>query len=188
VRDDQITTYIPVNVENIHCAELEIIRQVQQVASILHTLKVDEHGSSRSARIQRKKLLKKSSVYSRDPFLDSDGIFRVGGRLQKAQLDYGVKHPIILPRTHHVTDMVIGHFHEKMKHQGRGMTTNKIRENGFWIIGCSSAVSHYIRKCVKCRKLRSPVQEQKMADPLLHSRTAESTDLVCGTSKKVERR
>ena len=43
------------------------------------------------------------------------------------------------------------------------MTANAIRSIGFWIIGCGSAVSHFISKCVKCRKLRSSVQGQNMA-------------------------
>ena len=44
------------------------------------------------------------------------------------------------------------------------MTTNEIRTNGLWVLGCSSAVSSCIFRCVKCRKLRARVQEQKMAD------------------------
>ena len=36
--------------------------------------------------------------------------------------------------------------------------------NGFWIIGCSSAVSSVIFRCVTCRKRRGAVLEQKMAD------------------------
>ncbi|CAG2233541.1 unnamed protein product [Mytilus edulis] len=44
------------------------------------------------------------------------------------------------------------------------MTINEIRANGFWIIGCSTAVSKYLATCVSCRKHRSNTQEQKMAD------------------------
>ena len=44
------------------------------------------------------------------------------------------------------------------------MKTNEICANGFWVIGCSGAVSKCISTCVKCRRLRSSVQEQKMAD------------------------
>nr|XP_017207877.2 uncharacterized protein LOC103909204 [Danio rerio] len=35
---------------------------------------------------------------------------------------------------------------------------------GIWILGCSSAVSSHIYKCLKCRKFRRCVEEQKMAD------------------------
>lgn len=54
--------------------------------------------------------------------------------------------------------------HEKIQHQGRGMTINEIRSNGIWIVGCSREVSSLIFKCTKYRKLRKSNQEQKMAD------------------------
>ena len=44
------------------------------------------------------------------------------------------------------------------------MTTNEIKSNGFWIVGCSSAVAHYVKQCVLCRKLLSGVLHQKMSD------------------------
>lgn len=44
------------------------------------------------------------------------------------------------------------------------MTMNELQSNGIWILGCSHAVSSYIYKCVKCRRLRRCTEEQKMAD------------------------
>ena len=41
---------------------------------------------------------------------------------------------------------------------------NEIRANGYWIVGGTSAVGSYIWSCVVCRKMRSAVVEQKMAD------------------------
>lgn len=40
----------------------------------------------------------------------------------------------------------------------------ELRANGFWILGCSTLVSKFIYKCVQCRKLRRPVEEQQMAE------------------------
>ena len=51
-----------------------------------------------------------------------------------------------------------------VKHQGRGMTVNELRANGFWILGCSTAISEFLYHCVTCRKLRGKTQIQKMAD------------------------
>ena len=107
---------------------------------------------------------KNSNLYTLDPFLDKNGVLRVGGRLKHADLSTAVKYPAILPRKGHVTDLIISHCHDSVEHQGRGMTHNKIRSSGFWIIGGSSAVSDHVAKCVRCRKLRGAVQEQKMAD------------------------
>jgi hypothetical protein len=103
-------------------------------------------------------------LYKLDPFLDNDGILRVGGRIEQAIIAFEEKHPIILPKYGHITTLIIRHHHEKVLHQGRGMTINELRSNGYWIIGCSHVVSSLIYKCVICRKLRGRNQDQKMAN------------------------
>lgn len=105
-----------------------------------------------------------SKLHQLSPFLDEHNMLRVGGRLTRASLHPYVKHPAILPKEHHVSRLLLKHFHEKIHHQGRGMTVNEIRANGIWIVGCSSEVSSFIHKCVKCRKYRKSSQEQKMSD------------------------
>jgi hypothetical protein len=105
-----------------------------------------------------------SRLHKLDPFVDENGILRVEGRIRKGDFLTDVKHPIILPRKSHITELVIRHFHERTKHQGRCMTTNEIRSNGYWILGCSSAVFSYISKCIKCRKCRNQSQDQKLSD------------------------
>lgn len=112
---------------------------------------------------------KDSKLYKLSPFLDEEGILRVGGRLSRATLHPHVKHPALLPKNSHISSLLIKHFHEKIQHQGRGMTMNELRANGWWILGCSSAVSSHIFKCVKCRKYRRPTEEQRMSD-LPHDR------------------
>jgi len=62
-----------------------------------------------------------------DPFIDKEGLIRVGGGLEDSTLLFEVKHPIFLPRRSQVTDLIIDHFHNKAKHQGKGMTMNEIR-------------------------------------------------------------
>lgn len=46
-------------------------------------------------------------LYRVDPFVDSNGILRVGGRLRRATLEYTEKYPVLLPKKYHVTDLVI---------------------------------------------------------------------------------
>ena len=108
---------------------------------------------------------KTSSLYKLDPFLDDNGLLRVGGRVRLATgLTFDAKHPIILPKKGHVTELIVCHHHHSVEHQGHGITHNEIRSTGYWIIGGGSAVSSHISRCVKCRKLRAAPQEQKMAD------------------------
>jgi len=99
-----------------------------------------------------------------DPFIDEQGLIRVGGRLENSTLPFEVKHRIVLPRSSQVTDLIIDHFHKKVKHQGKGMTMNEICSNGLWILGLNAAVALYIYKCVQCRRQRQPTEGQKMAN------------------------
>ena len=106
-----------------------------------------------------------SQLYKLDPFLHKDGTMPVGGRLKHvSSLHYDVKHPIILPRRSYITNLIVKDCHEKVEHQGRGMTVNEIRARGFWVVGISSAVSSHIHRCVQCKKLRAQTLEQKMAN------------------------
>ncbi|XP_023815425.1 uncharacterized protein LOC111948165 isoform X1 [Oryzias latipes] len=107
-------------------------------------------------------------LHTLNPFLDEQGVMRVGGRLKHSTLHPYIKHPAILPDSSHISKLLIEHYHQQVQHQGRGITMNELRSNGIWILGCSHAVSSFIYKCVKCRKLRS-AQVQKMAD-LPHDR------------------
>ena len=45
------------------------------------------------------KALKGSQLYHLNPFLDSHGIPHIRGRLRRAEIEYGEKHPITLPKT-----------------------------------------------------------------------------------------
>ena len=109
---------------------------------------------------------KTSSLYRLYPFLDSDGILRLGGRITRANVPYELKHPVILPRKSHVTELIVRHYHHQVEHQGRGITLNSVRSSGYRVIGGTSVVGNLVSKCVLCRKLRGPASEQKMTDLL----------------------
>ena len=161
---------VKVEVEDIKAAESVIIKSVQGTHFQKELESIKSVSSIHSPEVNRelmkqKKACTKSSVFQKlDPFIDSQGVLRAGGRLRRSSLSYGVRFPIILPRSSHVTSLIIRYYHEKVKHQGRGITLNELRANGYWIIGGVSAVGSYIGSCVICRKLRAAVQEQKMAD------------------------
>lgn len=71
-----------------------------------------------------------SPLFSLDPVL-IQGILRVGGRLKKTTLGQELKHPIILPKDHHITKLIASHYHSKICHKGRSQTLMELRVNGF---------------------------------------------------------
>ena len=141
-----------------------ILREIQKAAfkeEIAKLQKAEQQGDLNKARNPIKA---KGPLSRLDPFLDENSILRVGGRLRRANLPDEVKFPIILPKKDHISKLIIQHFHEKTSHQGKGMTLNEIRSNGFWLIDGISSVFSFLSSCVKCKKMRGTVQEQKMSD------------------------
>ncbi|XP_003368031.1 conserved hypothetical protein [Trichinella spiralis] len=53
-----------------------------------------------------------------EPFLDQDGLLRMGGRLRRSTLPPESKHPIILPHNHRVTELLIKDHHVRQMHAG----------------------------------------------------------------------
>ena len=158
-----------VDIEELKSAEREIIRQVQgdafekEIKTLMSLVSTKEMQRD-EARKRNQEIKQASMLYRLDPFLDREGILRVGGRIQQASLEEDIKNPVMLPKKGRVTELLIKDFHEKAHHQVRGFTLNEIRSNGYWIIGCSGAVSSFIKNCVTCQRLRANVQEQKMTD------------------------
>ncbi|XP_017887576.1 uncharacterized protein LOC108629432 [Ceratina calcarata] len=69
----------------------------------------------------------KSPLKTLNPFLDHNGILRVGGRIVNSHLAYDSKHPILLPKKSHVTDLIIKHEHEISLHAGIQNTLYQVR-------------------------------------------------------------
>ena len=105
---------------------------------------------------------------------------RVGGRINKASLDYHLKHPVLLPKEGHITYAIIRDHHEKVAHAGRGMTINENCSHGYWIINCTSAVKSVISKCLECWKLSEKICQQKMGNLPADRHSEEPPCIYCG--------
>ena len=106
----------------------------------------------------------RAELQTKSPFLDqSDGLIKVGGRLDRADLTFGRRHPTLVPDTL-TGDALLGYLHSKTEHQGRKITSSAIRDAGFWPIGGRSRIDRITATCVPCRTLRAPTMTQKMAD------------------------
>ena len=82
----------------------------------------------------------------------------------KANLTDSLKKPVVLPKTSHITELIIRHAQAKTRHSRRGVTLNEPRSNCYWIINGSAAVRRFISRCVRCRYPRGTAGEQKMAN------------------------
>ncbi|UYV61031.1 hypothetical protein LAZ67_1003189, partial [Cordylochernes scorpioides] len=101
----------------------------------------------------------KSHLIKLNPFLDKGGLLRVGGRLNNALLSFDQKHPIILPKAHYITQLVIRHYHERLLHAGVQLTLSAIREK-YWIPSGRCLVKQILFKCIKCARFRTKAVQQ----------------------------
>ena len=105
---------------------------------------------------------KSSTIHTLDPFLDSLGILRVGGRLRNSTLPDDEKHPVILHGRNALATLVIGWAHEQSVHGGFRLTYCRAIQRA-WIIGGRARVRDYIKKCVVCAIARANPLKQAMA-------------------------
>lgn len=102
-----------------------------------------------------------SSIVKLHPVL-IENILRVGGRITEAPTSFDSKHPMIVPSSHHVTRLLIEHFHQKLAHAGQEHILAQMRER-FWIPKGRSVVRKVVRTCLTCRKYKATAMEQMMA-------------------------
>ncbi|GFT13530.1 uncharacterized protein TNCV_3830141 [Trichonephila clavipes] len=96
-------------------------------------------------------------------FLDTDGIIKVGGRLKNSSLSPIQKHTILLPKSHHLTNLVIQHFHHINLHSGPQFTLCCIRQK-FWIPSGRGVVGRLLSKCQTCFRFKAKSGEQLMGN------------------------
>lgn len=108
--------------------------------------------------------LQDNTVAKLEPFLDADGLIKVGGRLRHALLHPEQRNPILLPREARVTELIIREVHEtKTGHSGREYTLSRLRER-FWIPKSRKLIDKITRTCVTCRRINWISTKQRHAD------------------------
>ena len=72
-------------------------------------------------------------------FLDNNGLWRCGGRLQNADIPFASKHPILLPRKHPFTALIVLDAHQRVGHNGVKETLTEVRQR-YWVVRGRSLV------------------------------------------------
>jgi len=104
-----------------------------------------------------------SSLLTLHPFLDDEGLIRVGGRLRNAQVSYSRRYPIVLPCNHHITTLIIRDAHYRSLHSGVQTLLSNLQES-FWILSAKSTVRKVLRGCIVCFKAKPVSAQQIMGD------------------------
>ncbi len=154
------------SVDELYRAERVILQAIQQkdIPLCCSLLKDSAYPVDNSQARQRHKAIKKdTNLYRLDPYIGSDGLVRVDGRIRRANIPREMAHPIILPVSH-VTRLLVEHYHRKTSHSRAATTLNEVRATGYWILRGRTLVNSVIHNCVTCRKLRFLPEPQIMSD------------------------
>ncbi|XP_056647358.1 uncharacterized protein LOC130452026, partial [Diorhabda sublineata] len=110
-----------------------------------------------------KQISHKSKLLLLSPFLDSENILRVGGRLNKSDLFYNQRHQIILPCKDYFTELNVNHEHKRLFHAGTQTVLATIR-NEFCPLSGRQVIRRVLRKCVKCFRVQPTGLIQRMGE------------------------
>ncbi|XP_011176359.1 uncharacterized protein LOC105208252 [Solenopsis invicta] len=110
---------------------------------------------------QHQPLPSSSSLLRLYPFLDSQGLLRVGDRIKHSLLAYDKQHPVILPGDSHLTRLVVETSHRCSLHGGVQMTLGAIRQR-YWIPCGRAVVKLWLRRCVTCVRWWAAIPQQLM--------------------------
>ena len=83
--------------------------------------------------------------------------------MRHASLPEDAKHQITLPKEHHVTNLIVQHYHFASGHSG-GEYVLSLQRSKFWVIRANSVLHKLLTNCFSCRGRQVPVCSQKMAD------------------------
>jgi len=146
------TDGINLSIEEIARSRKFIIKTMQQ-EEFKEEIKLLSHGTE---------VHKTSPLKGLAPFIDDQGLIRVGGRLQASSLKTDTKHPILLP-DHPLTRVLMEETHIKNKHVGaQGLIA--IMRQQYWPLKAKILARMVIHRCIICTKAKPKLMQQIMGN------------------------
>ncbi|XP_062539237.1 uncharacterized protein LOC134207549 [Armigeres subalbatus] len=112
-----------------------------------------------------------SARHALNPFIDEQGILRVDSRIKAASIAVAsMKFPIILPREHKLTLLLIDEYHRRFRHANFETVVNEIRQR-YRVSQLRPTVEKVIKNCQRCKIDKAKPYVPRMA-PLPPARLA----------------
>ncbi|XP_047504174.1 uncharacterized protein LOC125049113 [Pieris napi] len=144
---------ITITTEDIEEALLTCIKIVQ-----------NEEFETEIDSLKKKNNIKKNSkLKTLNPFLDNNGVLRVGGRLAKSSLETNTKHPIIIGNNNTLVSLIIADAHKRTLHGGIQLMLCYLRSK-YWVLRAKDMTKKHIHRCLICAKESAKVKTQLMGD------------------------
>lgn len=144
---------------------------------IIHKSQLEMFPEEYAILITRKPLPNKNRLIAYTPFLDSNNIIRVGGRLDNSPYTYDTKHPVLLCSKHHFTKILFEHLHKKHLHSPPQLLLGIIKQT-YWPLGGKNLAKSIVHKCLRCFRYKVdtvqpimgqlPLSRTELVFPFLH--------------------
>ncbi|XP_055632729.1 uncharacterized protein LOC129773178 [Toxorhynchites rutilus septentrionalis] len=143
-------------------------KELQQATIYLYSLAQADSFSDEiavlSMETDTKMLPKSSSIYTLNPFLDERKILRMHGRISASEYaSMDAKNPIILPKDHHVTWLIVRNHHERYHHQNHVTVVNELRQT-FRIPKIRQLFQRVKTSCQRCKNEKAIPRPPPMGD------------------------
>jgi transposase InsO family protein len=110
---------------------------------------------------EKKPIPNNSQLKTLSPYLE-DGILRIKGRIDALHCGRDLKRPIILPRKHKVTFLIIQDLHKRFKHQLSEAVVNEMRQE-FWVPRLRVEVNYVKNNCQECKNQKAKATVVEMS-------------------------
>lgn len=112
-----------------------------------------------------KKIESTSNLFKLLPYLDTNGVMRMNGRTDAAEhLPEDARRPILLPKDHAVTGLIVDRYHRECRHQNHDAVVCAVRQR-FWVPQLRSLVKKKTGECQFC-KVRGAKPSPPIMGPL----------------------
>lgn len=139
----QPTILGPLTQKELSVAEVFLLRQTQS----------DAYGEELATISTGARLNKKNRLYKLSPFIDDCGVMRIHSRLGECDfVDESNLRPIVLPRDHPATRLIVADVHQRYHHQCHETCVNEVRKK-FYIPRVRRVCDQVRRSCQLCKVL-----------------------------------
>lgn len=144
---------VPITISEMNAALMFWLKRAQHI----------EFESEISCIESNDDLPRKSQLLSLNPYIDDEGLLRVGGRIDSASLPFDTKHPLILPPSSKITQLIISEAHLNLLHGGIQLMTSHIRQK-YWLPRIRSHLKYHIHRCIPCFRQKKQFSQQQMGN------------------------
>ena len=124
----------------------------------------ESFNAERKDLLESKPVKRNSQIAPFSHFIGPNRLIRSAGRIKRLlEVDFDVKHRVVLDARHAIVELFLKHTHVKHHHQGIDYLRAKVQER-YTILKLRSQLSSIKSNCVTCRKFQAATIQPIMAD------------------------